>query len=381
MIVGVLGAGQLGRMLGLAAAPLGVQTRFYDDIGAMETAPAACVGPVTAGKFDDLVALDRFSAPCDVVTYEFENVAVAAAEHLAKSKPVWPPPGALRAAQDRVVEKTFFRDLKAGGVGVPAFAPVDTPGELSGAIDALGAPAVLKTRRMGYDGKGQVVVRSRDDAGAAFGRLTGARPNGPGGMILEEFVAFARELSILGVRGRDGSTAFYPLVQNHHRHGILSESVAPAPGLAPGVQEAAEGVARRAMEALGYVGVLAIELFELPLGRLLVNEMAPRVHNSGHWTIEGAMTSQFENHVRAVCGLPLGSTAPVGGCSLMLNAVGEMPDAPAVLRVPDAHLHDYAKAPRAGRKVGHVTVRRPDHAAIGAVRDRLRSIVPFKVDA
>jgi len=379
MIVGVLGAGQLGRMLGLAAAPLGIATRFYDDANA--TSPAACIGPVTAGKFDDFAALDRFASGCDVITYEFENVPVAAAEHLAKSKPVWPPPGALRVAQDRVVEKSFFRDL---GAAVPGFAPIDNATDLTRAIEQLDTPAILKTRRLGYDGKGQTTVRTPADAPAALAKLTGEAAGAPTGrpadLILEAFVGFVRELSIIAVRGQDGAMVFYPVTQNWHQHGILAESMAPAAGMLPGVQDAAEAIARRAMESLGYVGVLAIELFEVVNQRLVVNEMAPRVHNSGHWTIEGAVTSQFENHMRAVVGLPLGSTAPIGR-SLMLNAIGEMPDAAAVLRVPNAHLHDYGKAARPGRKVGHVTVRREDYEGLLAVLEHLRPIVPFTVEA
>lgn len=378
MIVGVLGAGQLGRMLGLAAAPIGIATRFYDEANGAAALPAACIGPVTTGKFDDLAALDRFAAGCDVITYEFENVPVAAAEHLAKSKPVWPPPAALRAGQDRVVEKAFFRD---SGAAVPGFAPVDSLADLERAVKQLGTPAILKTRRMGYDGKGQATVRSAESVQAAFAKLAGGRPAGqPADLILEAFVPFVRELSIIGVRGCNGATAFYPVVQNWHEHGILAQSVAPAAGMLPGVQEAAEAIAKKALESLGYVGVLAIELFEVLDQRLIVNEMAPRVHNSGHWTIEGAVTSQFENHMRAVAGLPLGSTANVGR-SIMFNAIGEMPDRAAVLRVPNAHLHDYGKSPRPGRKVGHVTVLREDYEGIVSEMEHLRSIVPFKVDA
>ncbi len=379
MIVGVLGAGQLGRMLGLAAAPLGIATRYYDDANATSPAPpAACIGPVTSGKFDDFAALDGFAAGCDVITYEFENVPVAAAEHLNRSRPVWPPPGALRAAQDRVVEKAFFRDA---GTGVPGFAAVDSLADLERAVKDLGTPAILKTRRMGYDGKGQTTVRTPEGASAALAKLTAGRSAGqPADLIVEAFVPFLRELSVIGVRGADGAMAFYPVVQNFHESGILAESVAPAAALPLKMQEAAETIARRAMGGLGYVGVLAIELFELIDGRLLVNEMAPRVHNSGHWTIEGAVTSQFENHMRAVAGLPLGSTAAVG-CSLMLNAIGEMPDAATVLRVPNAHLHDYGKSPRPGRKVGHVTVCREDYEGVIAALEHLRDLVPFKVDA
>jgi 5-(carboxyamino)imidazole ribonucleotide synthase len=385
MIVGVLGAGQLGRMLGLAAAPLGISVRFYDEPAASgAAAPAVCIGPVAHGRFDDFAALDHFSAGCDAITYEFENVPVAAAEHLARSKPVWPPPGALRVAQDRVIEKSFYRDL---GAGVPRFVAVDRAEDAGAAAEAVGTPCVLKTRRMGYDGKGQALVRTGADMAGAITRLGQGRAAGGLDLIAEAFVPFAREVSILGVRGRDGAVAFYPLVQNRHQHGILAESVAPALGTTPAMQAHAQDIARRAMDRLGYVGVLAIELFELPDGTLLVNEMAPRVHNSGHWTIEGAVTSQFENHMRAVAGLPLGSTAMVGDTgrggvlAAMLNAVGRMPDAARVLSEPDVHVHDYGKSGRPGRKVGHVTVRRGDYESLSAAIAHLRPLVPFEVEA
>jgi 5-(carboxyamino)imidazole ribonucleotide synthase len=265
--------------------------------------------------------------------------------------PVLPPPTALEVGQDRLAEKALFTEL---GIPTPRFLPVDGPEELRHALAEIGPPVVLKTRRLGYDGKGQAVVRRPQEAEEAFARV-GAVP-----CIAESHVDFARELSILAVRGRDGVTLTYPLVENRHREGILRVSLAPAPDVTPVLQARAEGYARSVMGRLGYVGVLAIELFECG-GELLANELAPRVHNSGHWTIEGAETSQFENHLRAICGLPLGRTEPVG-LSAMVNVIGRHVDPAKVLAIPGAHLHDYGKAARRGRKLGHVTIRadRPD---------------------
>jgi 5-(carboxyamino)imidazole ribonucleotide synthase len=258
---------------------------------------------------------------------------------------VWPPPRALEVSQDRVVEKQF---LEFAGVPVAPWRPIGSRVELTRALAELGCPAVLKTRRLGYDGKGQHVIHEATEVEEAWARL-GAAP-----LILEGFVRFDRELSILAARGQDGATVCYPLVENLHADGILRRSAAPAPGVSPTLQAVAEGHARRVLETLDYVGVLAIELFQVG-DRLLANEMAPRVHNSGHWTIEGAETSQFENHLRAVAGLPLGGTAP-RGASVMLNLIGTLPDTAAILAIPGAHLHLYGKAPRPGRKLGHVTL-------------------------
>ena len=237
--------------------------------------------------------------------------------------------------------------------------PEDYAYDLDLAVKKVGLPAVLKTRRMGYDGKGQWILGTAEDVKIAKDGL----PKLP--FTVERFVPFTRELSVIAVRGKAGETAFYPLVENHHRNGILRLSLAPAPGVAPEIQKAAEDAARQVLEALNYVGVLAIEFFECD-GKLLANEMAPRVHNSGHWTIEGAVTSQFENHLRAICGLPLGSTTAIGA-SAMINLIGEVPESVQVLAIPSAHLHLYGKEPRPGRKLGHVTLRAPsfDHLASG----------------
>ena len=343
MTIGILGGGQLGYMLALAGYPLGLHFRFLDP---SPEAPVGRIAQRVTADYKDHAALEKFSNGLELVTYEFENVPVDAAKFLAERVPVYPPPAALEAAQDRLAEKTLFRSL---GISTTDFVPIAKPGEFETAAKQLGLPAVLKTCRMGYDGKGQWALRSAEDVSKAKAELPEVD------LILERFVPFRRELSILSVRSRSGEIAFYPLVENHHRGGILRLSLAPAPGLEPPVQRAAEDIARRVLESLKYVGVLAIEFFEHE-GRLLANEMAPRVHNSGHWTIEGAVTSQFENHLRAVLGLPLGSTGTAGHCA-MLNLIGDFPESSEVLAVADAHLHLYGKAPRPGRKLGHVTLR------------------------
>ena len=321
MTVGVIGGGQLGRMLALAGIPLGLSFRFLDPSA---DAPAAEVGELLVGEYDDPELLDRLADGAAAVTYEFENVPVAAATRAGAI----PAPAALEASQDRLVEKQLFRRL-----GIP------TP-KLDDEVDEF--PAILKTRRLGYDGKGQRLVEAWEGPDA--------------GHVLEERVPFDRELSLLAVRGADGDTRFYPLVENVHEGGILRTSRAPALD-AP--QAEAEEYATRLLDELGYVGVLALELFDVG-GRLLANEFAPRVHNTGHWTIEGAATSQFENHLRAVLGLPLGPTE--SRAAAMFNLIGSVPPAVDVLAVPGAHLHLYGKEPRSGRKLGHVTLVEPTDA-------------------
>ena len=360
--VGVLGGGQLGRMLALAAYPLGLRCRFLDP------APEATAGQLAehlAGDFHDAGCLDRFARGLAAATYEFENVPVEVARALGRRVPVYPPPAALEASQDRLAEKTFFREL---GVPTAPFAAVEDRADLDRAAAGFGFPCLLKTRRFGYDGKGQYFLSGRDDLAPAFEALGGVP------LILEGFVAFEREVSLLSVRGRDGACVFYPLVENHHRGGMLRLSLAPAPGLTAALQAEAEGHGRRVLEALDYVGVLAVEFFEGG-GRLTANEMAPRVHNSGHWTIEGAVTSQFENHLRAVLGWPLGPGEASGPCA-MVNLIGGLPDPAAVLAVPDAHLHLYGKAPRPGRKLGHVTVRAATPEELHRRLAAVRALVP-----
>ena len=343
MTIGILGGGQLGYMLALAGYPLDFHFRFLDP---SPQAPVGRIASRVTAEYTDFEALEKFAHGLALVTYEFENVPVEAARFLQKLVPVYPSTQALETAQDRRSEKLLFQKL---GIPTTKFAVVNSADELHQAVQKMGLPAVLKTCRLGYDGKGQWVLRSGEDVE----RVKNEIPSAP--LILEEFVKFSRELSILAVRARNGATSFYPLVENHHRGGILRLSLAPAPRLSETLQREAEDAARLILESLDYVGVLAIELFECD-GRLLANEMAPRVHNSGHWTIEGAVTSQFENHLRAISGLPLGVTRTLG-FSAMLNLIGELPDANEFLALPDAHLHLYGKSPRPGRKVGHVTLR------------------------
>jgi 5-(carboxyamino)imidazole ribonucleotide synthase len=342
MRLGILGGGQLARMLALAAHPLGVRCTVLDPAG------DACAGAVADHlpyAYDDPDGLDRLAAASDVVTFEFENVPAAAAARLESAVAVHPPPRSLEVSQDRLAEKRLFAEL---GIETPAHRPLDSQAD----VDALNLlPAVVKTRRLGYDGKGQERVGDRSDLAGLYDRL-GAEP-----AIAEELVSFDRELSLIIVRDRAGEDVCYPLVENHHRDGILRLTRAPAVDVPAELQALGERYARAVAAHLGHVGVLALELFQVG-DRLLANELAPRVHNSGHWTIEGAVTSQFENHVRAVLGLPLGSTEARGRCT-MVNLIGHVPDRSAVLAVPGAHLHDYGKAARPGRKVGHVTLLHP----------------------
>ena len=352
-VLGILGGGQLARMLAIAAAPLGVKTLVVD------SAPDACAGQVASlrlADWTDYAALAKFAAEVDVVTFDFENVPAETAHWLAERAAVFPNPRALAVAQDRLAEKTLFREC---GLQTPAFEVVDTREDLDRALAKIGAPSILKTRRLGYDGKGQFRIRQLTDADAAWAAL-GANAHG---LILEAFVPFERELSVLAVRTRDGDFRVWPLTQNWHTDGVLSLSLAPAPEVGA-LQARAEALARTLAERLDYVGVFALELF-VKDGDLLGNEMAPRVHNSGHWTIEGAITSQFENHVRAVLGLPLGDTS-ARGFSVMFNWIGELPGAAPVLNTADGHWHDYGKESRPGRKVGHATVCAQDAKTLAA---------------
>jgi 5-(carboxyamino)imidazole ribonucleotide synthase len=343
--VGILGGGQLARMLALAGASLGVRFLALDNVA---DACAGQVAPLLVADWRDFTALEKFAAGIDVATFDFENVPAETANWLSEHVTVSPNPRALALAQDRLAEKSMFRDL---GLPTAEFATIDTRADLERAARAIGYPTILKTRRLGYDGKGQFRLRDSSELDAAW-RAIGGAPS-----ILEAWVPFDREVSIVAVRGRDGTFATYPLAQNWHADGILAASLAPAPESTEITAEAAHH-ARTVAEHLDYVGVFALELFVRD-GRLLGNEMAPRVHNSGHWTIEGTACSQFENHVRAVLGLPLGDTG-AQGMSIMLNFIGELPDPQAILAEPHAHWHDYGKMPRAGRKVGHATIRASD---------------------
>ena len=342
--VGILGGGQLARMLALAGAPLGLRFLVMDTVA---DACAAQFVPLLQADYTDQPALAEFASKVDVVTFDFENVPAESGQWLAQRKPVFPSPRALAVAQDRLAEKSLFNEL---GIATPRFSAVMSRADLERALSDIGTPCILKTRRLGYDGKGQFRLKSEADADAAWQAL-GAQADTVG-LILEGFIDFERELSVLAVRGRDAEFRAWPITQNWHHHGILSASLAPA-SCSPELEAKALAHARSIAESLEYVGVFALEMFERK-GELLANEMAPRVHNSGHWTIEGAECSQFENHLRAVLGLPLGSTA-ARGVSCMLNWVGELPDAQQALDIAGLHWHDYGKSAREGRKVGHAT--------------------------
>jgi 5-(carboxyamino)imidazole ribonucleotide synthase len=357
MRIGIVGAGQLGRMMALSGIPLGLEFAMYDT---RADVPGAAVAEIFTGAFDDRRKLARFARAVDVVTFDWENVPVASARAIAELKPVWPPPRALAVAQDRVSEKRLFRRL---GIPVAPFAPVESRADLAQAIASVGLPGILKTRRLGYDGKGQARIARARDAAGAFEAL-GGRP-----LVYERLVRFSREVSLVAARDRRGAIRPYPLAENEHVGGILAVTRAPYRNLP--LQRQAERNHRRLMQSLGYVGVLCVEYF-VERGRLVANEMAPRVHNSGHWTIEGAETSQFENHVRAVAGLPLGRTTPRGH-AVMVNLVGSKPRAKDFLQWPGLHWHDYGKAPRARRKLGHVTLVASGRAARDRAARRLRS--------
>ncbi|MCI0516913.1 MAG: 5-(carboxyamino)imidazole ribonucleotide synthase [Woeseiaceae bacterium] len=338
--LGVIGAGQLGQMLGIAAGRLGVAVTFLDPAA---DPPAAATGPVISCPFDNEAGLARLATCSDVISYEFENVPVDALAPLTARVPVLPPPDALRYAQDRWHEKQLFDALK---IPVPRYARVDSADDLARAADTLGLPLVLKTRTLGYDGKGQFVIRSAAELGQAWQTL------GPVALIAEQWIDFDCEVSLIGARAADGNIVTYALTENLHRDGMLRVSRAPSQNIA--LLDSARMYTRSLLEHLDYVGVLALEMF-VAGDRLLANEFAPRVHNSGHWTIEGAVTSQFENHLRAIFGMPLGDTASIG-CAGMLNLIGSMPDTDTLPRHFPWFLHDYGKSPRPGRKLGHLTV-------------------------
>ncbi len=359
MKIGILGAGQLGRMLALAGYPLDLDFVFLDPAS---EACAAPLGDHLRGDYFDEAALAEFCARIDIATFEFENVPQRAAEFVAERVPLLPGTRALTAGQDRLSEKTLFETL---GIPVPRHATVDSRTDLDTAAAVTGLPAVLKTRRMGYDGKGQIVLRSTADFDGAWGVL-GGQP-----LILEAFVSFERELSCLLVRGRNGELAYYPLVENVHRSGILRTAT---PTRADLLQTQGETFARRVAEHLDYVGVLAVEFF-VAEGRLIANEIAPRVHNSGHWSIEGAEVSQFENHLRAIAGLPLGSTA-LRGFSVMVNFIGAAPALDSVAALAGVHVHLYGKTPKPQRKVGHATVTAPDAATLADRVAALLALLP-----
>ena len=357
MRIGIIGAGQLGQMLGYAARDLGVECRFVDP---SDSPPAADCGEVLQRPFDDSAALAELAATCDVVTYEFENVPVEALHKIDAKVPVYPPADALRHAQDRLDEKRLFDQLD---IPLPGYRTVDSREDIVTATEELGLPVVIKSRRLGYDGKGQFIVRDREDIDTAW-KTVGGQP-----LIAEQWINFDFEVSCIGARNVAGDIVIYPLSRNFHEGGILRTSRSPID--APVLADRAETYVRRMLGHLDYVGVLALELFVCGED-LLANEFAPRVHNSGHWTIEGSATSQFENHLRAVMNRPLGSTAGLGHAG-MVNLIG---DIPGTVRSQDLGiLHDYGKAPRPGRKLGHITVT----AESAAERDRRVDIISRSV--
>lgn len=353
--VGILGAGQLARMLAQAGKPMGLEFVFLDparDACAAEYGAHICAG------WDDEAALKELGQRSDVVTFDFENVPESSASLIESLCPVYPPPRALFKSQDRLREKTMMQELD---IPVAPFYPVASRPDLIAAVEEIGLPCVLKTRRFGYDGKGQAVLRFQEDMERAWQEL------GDSELICEGFVPFQAECSIIAARGRDGQTVFWPLTRNLHRGGILALSMAPA--FDTQLQQRAESMGRRLLDHLDYTGVLALELF-LKDGELLANEFAPRVHNSGHWSIDGSHTSQFENHLRAICGMPLGDTG-ISLPSVMFNLLGKMPANAGQQIVdhngkPSVHWHDYQKTPREGRKIGHVTVTAENESELAA---------------
>jgi 5-(carboxyamino)imidazole ribonucleotide synthase len=338
--VGIVGAGQLGRMLALAGYPIGVRCLFLDRSA---DTPGAQVAPTLVGDLQDAARLAELASRSDVVTFDWENISGGALKPLEKITQVRPPRAALEVSQDRLAEKALFGKLK---IPVAAHAAIDSKAELIKATEKIGLPGVLKTRRLGYDGKGQFVLREAAHIDAAWDAIGGTA------LIYEKFQAFSREVSLVGARSAAGHTVFYPLSANTHGGGILRCSVAPFASVQ--LERAAKRYLTRIMNALEYIGVLTVEFFVVN-GRLIANEMAPRVHNSGHWTIEGCVTSQFENHLRAICDMPLGSTRALGHTA-MINFLGEMPDRERLLAIEGLAFHDYGKEPRPGRKLGHCTI-------------------------
>ncbi|MBM4192397.1 MAG: 5-(carboxyamino)imidazole ribonucleotide synthase [Gammaproteobacteria bacterium] len=340
MTIGIVGGGQLGRMMALAGYPLGLDFLFLDRSADISVAKVAST---LVGEFTDKKLLCELARRSEVITFDWENVSIDSLRALGRSASIAPPLAALAVSQDRVAEKKLFGKL---GIPTARYAAIDSQASLVRALRDVGLPGVLKTRRLGYDGKGQVVVHSIEDAWLAFERLRGSP------LIYEEFVSFDFEVSIIGARNRQGEIVVYPLNRNLHRDGILR--LTRAPWGAPALQRSAATHLRRALEHLRYEGVLNIEFF-VQGRRLLANETAPRVHNSGHWTIEGAATSQFENHLRAILGMPLGATTARGHAA-MINLIGSLPSRDAFIGEHELHWHDYGKTARAGRKVGHLTL-------------------------
>ncbi len=357
--LGIFGAGQLGRMLAQAALPLGIRCVFLD---AVNQSPAAALGPVFSP--DDMHA---FVGQRRLFTLEFENIPLSSIDALPEAATIFPPRAALAITQNRLLEKSTFDALN---IPVAPYRAVHCLTDLQNAADQLGLPMVLKTATGGYDGKGQYVVKTAHDIARAWETLG---THGP--LIAEGFIHFEREVSVIAVRAQTGDIRYWELAQNHHHQGILSHSVVPAPNIET-LTPIAQQYMQQLLEHLNYVGVLTLELFVTPEG-LLANEMAPRVHNSGHWTIEGAVCSQFENHIRAVMGLPLGETDLIKPC-VMVNIIGQYPKREDILALPAAHLHDYEKEERPGRKLGHITLMPPKSEELPAL---IKQLIPLLPDA
>ncbi len=362
MRLGIIGGGQLGRMLAHAAQRLGIDVTILD---AKENCSAGQVARQIVGAYDDTDKLRELAAVSDAITYEFENVPIEPLAALDEKVPLRPAPKGLAAAQDRLTEKTLFRTV---GMQTTDFAAVDSLEDLEREFAAMNGTCILKTRRFGYDGKGQARIDTQEDVPAAWYELEDSGP-----LILEKRIDFKRELAIIAARGADGNEAFYPVTQTHHRNGILHRTLAPAPALSDEIEQQARSYVDKLLKRLDYVGVLALELFEADRG-LLANEFAPRVHNSGHWTIEGTTCSQFENQVRAALGLPLGEPM-LRGPTGMLNLIGDVPPRAPILAHPNTALHLYGKSGRAGRKIGHITVTEATESKVLKRIDELETLI------
>lgn len=360
--VGILGAGQLGRMLAMAGYPLGHKFGFY---GLSYDEPAAMLGHMHI-QSDEAHSLGQLVDFADVITYESENTSVELVEKISQTTPVYPSATSLYYSQHRAREKGLFTELN---IPCAPYTLVNNLDELHQAVDMIGLPAILKTTTEGYDGKGQFVIKQTDQIEQAWSSI------GEREAILEGFVEFKRELSIIAVRNADNQHVYYPLVENQHHEGILRLTIAPAQQISPAIQQQAETYMQALLDHMDHVGVLTLELFETEAG-LVANEMAPRVHNSGHWTMEGAQTSQFENHIRAITGLPLGATAPRQAFAAMVNIIGQHGDIESVLTLPNTFLHLYDKAERAGRKLGHINVIANSPAELQTSLDQLKAWMP-----
>ncbi len=362
MKVGILGAGQLGRMLAISGYPLNHQFGFS---GNTHDEPSSLLGHMFTQQ-DSTNNIDSLVNFADVITFESENTKVEIVKKINKKIPVYPNEKSLFITQHRGREKVLFNQLN---ISCAPYQIINTLEDLKTAIDIIGIPAILKTTMEGYDGKGQFLIHHQDQINDAWKSMNGVES------ILEGFINFKRELSLIAVRGIDNSNKYYPLVENTHYQGILRLTIAPAQNINKQVQETAQHYMQTLLDEMNYVGVLTIELFETETG-LVINEMAPRVHNSGHWSIEGANTSQFENHIRAITGMPLGDTTPTHPFCAMINIIGQLGDIDAVLEMPNAHLHLYDKSERKNRKLGHINITANSQAELKDSIAKLKDFLP-----